>query len=212
MIRFENVRIARNHVHILQEVSFHIRSGEKIGFTGPSGSGKSTLLLALLGVFPVSDGRILFNGKVVSPATIREVRRSIAYIAQEPVLGAETVRDAILLPFTFRSNRSQKPDNGHLENLLAKVRLTGDILDRRVTNVSGGEKQRIAVARALLLGKRVFLCDEITSALDPESRDVVLDIFANPDFTMVSVSHDEKWLAACHRRLTVADGTVKEKG
>lgn len=211
MIHFEKVGISRNQVSILRNVSFDIRQGEKAGLLGPSGGGKSTLLLALLGVLPVTEGQIVFSNKVVTATSIRDIRKSVAYIAQEPVLGADTIRAAMMLPFGFRANRGQKPEAAGLREVLTRVGLTWNILDRRVIDVSGGEKQRVAVARALLIGKRVFLCDEITSALDPESRDIVLDIFRNPDFTMLSVSHDEKWLAACDRRLTVAGGTVTEE-
>ncbi|MDY6823860.1 MAG: ATP-binding cassette domain-containing protein [Thermodesulfobacteriota bacterium] len=211
MIHFEKVGVTRHRTRILGNVSFDIRPGEKAGLTGPSGSGKSTLLNALMGIFPVNEGRIIFADKVVSSDSIREIRRSVAYIAQEPMLGAETVRDSILLPYGFRVNRAQKPGETRIREMLTQVGLAGDMLDRRVINISGGEKQRVAIARALLLGKKVFLCDEITSALDAESRDIVLGIFQNPAFTMLSVSHDEKWLSACDRRLTVAGGTVTEE-
>lgn len=210
MIQFEKVAVTRDEVRILDNVSFEIRPGEKAVLTGPSGSGKSTLLLALLGAVPLSEGRIRFGDQYVSPQSIREIRKSVAYIAQEPVLGADTVRAAMLFPFGFRANRANRPDKHRIREALRRMGLTKDILDRRVNNISGGEKQRIAVARALLIGKRVFLCDEVTSALDSESRDIVLDIFANPGFTMLSVSHDQKWIAVCDRRLTVAGGTVTE--
>jgi putative ABC transport system ATP-binding protein len=74
--------------------------------------------------------------------------------------------------------------------------------------VSGGEKQRIAVARALLLGKKVFLADEITSALDEESSRVVLELFASSDYTILSVSHDPAWQARFPIRLSISGGTL----
>ncbi len=210
MIRFENVAIERGGKLLLEDISFHIEAGEKVGVKGPSGSGKSTLLLALLGAFPLSRGRIFFREKPVTPKTIREVRSAMAYIGQEPVLGAEGVREAILLPFDFKANHDLMPTEGRLREALSRVGLSPEILDSRCAVVSGGEKQRIAIARALLLARKVFLADEVTSALDPRSREAILEIFSDPAFTVFSVAHDAEWLCRCHRILAIEGGRIAE--
>ena len=154
---------------------------------------------------------MVFDGQPVQPETVRAVRRAVAFIGQEPALGAETARDALLLPFTFRANRDRKPSAEALLSALDRVRLSADILPKRCAVVSGGEKQRLAVARALLLDKTVFLADEVTSALDPESRQAVLHIFADPSFTVLSVTHDPDWLRLCNRRFAIQDSSVIEE-
>ena len=208
LIFFDQVDVFRGGTQVLRQVNLEVASGEKVGLRGPSGSGKSTILLTLLGAFSGYKGVLQFQGQDVCPETISQVRQAVAYIGQEPVLGAETVRQALLLPFDFRANSRQRPDEDRLCRTLADLGLGRDILTRRVADISGGEKQRLAVARALLLGKRVFLCDEITSALDSESRELVWQLFSAPDFTILSVSHDDKWLAGCDRVLTVKGGTI----
>ena len=111
---------------------------------------------------------------------IAEIRRCAAYIGQEPVLGAETVRDALLLPFQFKAHRASKPPEPKLVEALRLLHLPEAILNQDCSRVSGGEKQRIALARGLLLGKSLYLLDEVTSALDTESKQAVFDVFADP--------------------------------
>jgi putative ABC transport system ATP-binding protein len=186
MIRFEEVSIARGGSELLTGLSFEIHPREKVALSGPSGSGKTSILMALVGAYPVAEGTVFFDDKPVTPATVPAVRQALAFIAQEPVLGADTVRDALLLPFTFRAHRDSEPSDSAVEEALSQVRLSAGILDKRCTVVSGGEKQRVAVARALLLGKRVFLADEVTSALDAESKEAVMEVLSQPEFTVLA--------------------------
>ena len=139
---------------------------------------------------------------------ILNVRRSVAFIGQEPVLGAEKIRDSLLLPFTYRINRGKTPDRAAIAATLEKLQLKPQILDREASVVSGGEKQRIAIARAILQGKSVFLADEITSALDAESKSAVLDFFREERCTLISVSHDTMWFDICTKFIKVDSGKI----
>lgn len=112
-------------------------------------------------------------------------------------MGAESVREALLLPFQFKSHRDHKPAEARLREVLERLRLPEDILSRNSNRISGGEKQRIALARGLLLGKRLYLLDEVTSALDEESKRAVFDVFSDPSLTVLSVAHDPEWLERC---------------
>jgi putative ABC transport system ATP-binding protein len=113
------------------------------------------------------------------------------------MLGAESVRDALLLPFQFKSHREIIPTEAQLIEVLQRLQLPATILNQESSRISGGEKQRIALARGLLLGKKLYLLDEVTSALDSESKQAVLDVFSDPDLTVLSVSHDNQWLDHC---------------
>ena len=113
------------------------------------------------------------------------------------MLGAENVRAALLLPFQFKSHREHRPTEAQLVEILQRLQLTADILRQESSRISGGEKQRIALARGLLLGKKVYLLDEVTSALDAESKQAVFDVFSDPQLTVLSVAHDPEWLAHC---------------
>lgn len=208
MIAFENVCVRDGNTVLLDGVSLRVASGEKVVIGGPSGSGKSTVLLTLMGGYRPASGRVLFNGEEVTAQTINRVRTTAAYIGQEPVLGAGTVRDGLLLPFTFRANRSRLPASEQIAGVLAALGLPGEILDKNTDLLSGGEKQRIAIARGLLSGKTLFVVDEITSALDEESNRSVLEQFLRPAFTVLAVSHHPRWLAACDTQLRLEAGRI----
>jgi putative ABC transport system ATP-binding protein len=197
IISFDHIFISIHGKPILSDINLAIAAGEKAVFRGRSGSGKSTALKALLGLYPLSGGNIFFREKPLCPATVREVRACAAYIGQEPVLGADTVREALRLPFRFKAHRGHEPTESELAETLARLHLSADILDRECARVSGGEKQRIAMARALLLRKNLYLLDEVTSALDAESKQAVLEVLADPEFTVLSVAHDTDWIERC---------------
>jgi putative ABC transport system ATP-binding protein len=210
MIRFENVTVSYGDATIIKNVSFHIREGERAVFYGKSGSGKSTVLTTVVGAHVPSEGTVSFRGTIVDRHTVQEVRRSVSFIGQEPVLGAERISDALLLPYTYRSNRGKTPQRERILKILDVLHLEPDILERDAARVSGGEKQRIAIARSLLLDKCLFLLDEVTSALDVESKRAVLDLFSCEEYTIISVSHDPDWFDICSRFIRIADGEIAE--
>jgi UDP-glucose/iron transport system ATP-binding protein len=211
MIIFDNVTIRAGGKRILDGVSFRVRAGEKVVFCGESGSGKSTILLTLLGACVPSEGRVVYHDEPISSETIQRVRRDTAYVPQEPVLGAERVREAIWLPYTYKAHCEAAPSEEDVHKLLTSFRLKADILDQECASLSGGEKQRLAIVRAILLNKTVFVADEVTSALDPESRKMVVDYLLGSPHTVVSVSHDPDWIAGCGRCFDVAAGRVREE-
>ncbi len=208
MILFKNVVVAFGPDAVLRDITFWVETGEKAVILGPSGSGKSTVLLTAAGARVPQSGAVFFNGVRLTPASVAEVRQSLAFIMQEPVLGAERTREALLLPFTFHANRGRAPTPEKIMHMLSRIRLEPSILDKPVAVLSGGEKQRIAIARALLMRKNVFLLDEITSALDVESRIAIAELFANPEFTILSVSHDPQWQSVCTKRIRLEAGAV----
>lgn len=165
--------------------------------SGKSGSGKSSVLRTLLGLHPLTLGTIYFQEKPLTPTSVQTIRSCTAYIGQEPILGAESVREALLLPFQFKTHRDHRPTQAQLIEVLQRLRLPEDILNRDSSRISGGEKQRIALARGLLLGKKLYLLDEVTSALDAESKQAVFDVFSDPHLTVLSVAHDPEWLERC---------------
>jgi putative ABC transport system ATP-binding protein len=208
MVRFEKVTVEYDGEAIIKDVSFHVHRNEKVVFYGKSGSGKSTILTTTVGAHVPTGGKVYFNGEPVNPKNILQVRRAVAFIGQEPVLGAEKIRDSLLLPFTYRDNRGKVPPDDKIAQILRELHLKEDILSKDASVVSGGEKQRIAVARALLQEKRIFLLDEVTSALDPESKHAVLELFGKEGYTIISVSHDPDWFEICSAFIKVENGRV----
>ena len=211
LIQFDHVGVSVRDKAILIDISFDLNAGDKAVFRGKSGAGKSTVLKTLLGLYPLTSGTVHFQGKPLDKSVIAEIRRCAAYIGQEPVLGAETVREALLLPFQFKAHSGSKPSESTLIEALQTLHLPEALLSQDCSRVSGGEKQRIALARGLLLGKSLYLLDEVTSALDAESKQAVFDVFADPKLTVLSVSHDPDWVSLCGRVFDVEAGLMTEE-
>jgi putative ABC transport system ATP-binding protein len=210
MIAFDAVTVRTGTTTLLADVTFTVAEGEKAVIGGPTGSGKSTVLLTLLGAHRPAHGTIRVDDMVLSTETVAAIRGRVAFIAQEPVLGSGAVRDALLLPFTFKANRHIRPADEQVRAVLDKLRLPETILDRDIAVVSGGEKQRIAIARALLMGKKIFVVDEITSALDEESNRVVLELFLASGFTVLAVAHHPLWQRRFDKLIVLRDGRVAD--
>ncbi len=210
MIIFDHVSIIIADRQLLLDTSLTLSAGEKVVLCGKSGSGKSTLLKALVGGQRLSSGAISINGNRVSPEHIGAIRSQLAYIPQEPLLAHKSVHDDLLLPFTFKAHQENRPTEQDIHSVLARLHLASAILERNSATLSGGEKQRLVIARAILLGKKIFLADEITSALDPESKEAVMAFLLDSEHTVVSISHDPDWIDRCDRVFTLADGKLEE--
>jgi putative ABC transport system ATP-binding protein len=210
MIAFKDITVQIHRQTLLKGASLRIAPGEKVVIRGPSGCGKSSLLKSAVGALPIADGSISVDGIDLSSETVSLIRNRISFIGQEPVLGAGTVLDALLLPFTYKAHRDNIPTDERIFQLLERLHLPKAILEKPCERISGGEKQRIAIIRALLLDKTIFLADEVTSALDPESRTAVMGELFQAGITLLSVSHDPEWIAACDRTIRVSSAQLQE--
>ena len=208
MIQLKDITFQSGTQTILHATTLLLRAGEKVVLKGPSGCGKSSLLKIMAGAIKPNDGAVHFNGTPLGAATIQDVRGAIAYIGQEPVCGAETVREALLLPFHYKAHLKNRPAEKTLVETLDRLHLPAAMLDKPCARISGGEKQRVAIARAFLLKKQIFVTDEITSALDPTSKAAVIEQLFRPEHTIISASHDPDWLNACERTLEMSAGTI----
>ena len=212
MIQLNQLTLKAEKQLLLRNVSFVLQRGEKAVLQGPSGCGKSSLLKSLVGLFPIKTGEVRVDGIELHPSTVADIRGRVAFVGQEPELLEEGVLDALLLPFSFRAHRHLKrPTRSEILRLLDRLRLPEELLTRTTDQLSGGEKQRLVILRALLLKKELFLLDELTSALDPESREAVIETLLTPSFSVLSISHDAAWIASCGRTLLFKDQTLYEE-
>ena len=155
---------------ILKDISFKIQKGDFLTIKGPSGSGKSTLLKLLAAIMNPSTGEIIYKGKPLSEYEITDYRKEVSYTFQNAALFGTTVADNLMFPYEIRN---EPFDRDRAIALLDKVMLSEQYLDQKITELSGGEKQRVALIRNVLFTPEVLLLDEVTSALDAENRKVI---------------------------------------
>jgi len=202
---------------LLQPTQFALHAGDRVAITGPSGSGKSVFLRALALLDPLDAGCIRWHGASVARAAIPRYRRSVAYIRQRPALIDGTVEDNLRYPFELRAYRDVRFERGHAASLAAQAGRGSDFLDKRASELSGGEAQITALIRVLQLAPEVLLLDEPTASLDPESSRAIEELVrawfdAAPDArASIWVSHDPAQAARMsERHLTMRAGTLDE--
>ncbi len=157
---------------ILGDVTVDIERGGALTLVGPSGSGKSSLLRCLNRLEEPTGGIVRFDGRAITDWDPRELRRRAALVLQTPVMFEGTVRDNLSIR---AAGVSLDLSESRLRETLAEVGLDGGLLDREAATLSGGEKQRVTIARALLREPQALLLDEPTSALDPPNATLVVE-------------------------------------
>lgn len=193
-IQMENISVSFKGQSVFRDFSMHFPSGSKTLMTGPSGSGKSTILRLILGFHAPDRGQIRIDGQEVNDTTIWKLRRHTAYVGQELNIDTGKVRPFFQNIFQIKSNSHLVYDEEAIRGLLIRFRLKPDTLDKSWSELSGGEKQRIAITAALMQKRMVFLLDEVSASLDRElKREVAAYFMGNPDWTVIVVSHYSVW-------------------
>jgi ABC-type multidrug transport system ATPase subunit len=173
-------------------LTLRVERGQRVRIAGPSGCGKTTLLKTFMGFVPAASGTIRIEGVELNDASVWTLRHKLAYLAQEPDLGAGLVLPRFREPFAYRRNADVRFDADRLGQWLDFFYLPDAILHKELKSLSGGEKQRLALILAILLGRTIFLLDEPVSAMDAAGRKRFLQVFQeHPDWTAVFISHDE---------------------
>ncbi len=219
-VSLQNVRFrypARPESLVLDDLSFDVRSGEKLAIVGPSGAGKSTIFHLLLRFYDPCSGAVKFDGVSLTAVDPQALRRHIALVPQEVVIFAASVRENI------RFGRPAATD-AQVE-VAAELALAGEFIARlpqkfdtelgeRGVTLSGGQRQRIAIARAILREAPLLLLDEATSSLDAESETLVktaLDRLMEHRTTLV-IAHRLGTVLSCNRILVMEAGRIVEQG
>ena len=178
---------------------------------GRSGTGKTTFLKAL-SYLASFTGSIRLGGLSLEDLKPQEVRTRIQYLHQEPWLFEGTVRENLAVAASFKQNHKLKPDETVIMEHLAGLDLEPDILDQEARKLSGGEKQRVALIRSLLLEPEFLLLDEPTSAMDVSSEEIFLAYLRNLAWQpgIIIVSHSIQLISTADRVLLLADQTLAE--
>jgi putative ABC transport system ATP-binding protein len=225
-LTFEVGRDTQAPRRIIDDVSFRVAAGGVFTVLGPSGSGKSTLLRCLDRLVEPSAGRVLLDGRDASELPVQELRRRVGMVFQTAALFDGSVLDNVLYGPRLRDDRAGRAEraagdtgaaHAQAEGLLRRVGLPAAFCDKPVTELSGGEAQRVSLARALANEPEVLLLDEPTAALDPTAsqliEDLLLQLAADTDLTFVFVTHN---LAQARRigdhGLLLVGGRVVDQG
>ena len=202
-------------LRILSNISFKLEPGSAISIMGPSGSGKSTLLYILGALEPPSSGLVSLDS--LNPFSLRPKElaafrnRQLGFIFQDHCLLPQcSVIENVLTP-TLVAERNGDV-TARARDLLKRVGL-GERIDHRPAQLSGGEKQRTALARALIMKPRLLLCDEPTGNLDRKSADVVAELLlgvVDSDTSLIVVTHSPELASRCPRTLELRDGCLQE--
>lgn len=208
-ITLDQVTVSRGPARLLDGICCHIAAGRCTAIVGPSGAGKSTLLRLLNRLAEPTTGRVLLDGVPVTELDVLALRRRVSLVAQRPVLLTDRVADEI---------RVARPDlpTDQTVALLDRVGLPAEFARRRTGELSGGEAQRLCLARALAIEPDVLLLDEPTSALDGFTASLIgqaATAHAAAGGTVVLVSHDLTVVRhIAHDVLVLADGRLVAAG
>ncbi len=189
-------RDPRTGTTLLAATDFTLAAGDRLAVTGPSGAGKSVFLRALALLDPVDAGRIAWHGRPVERKEIPRYRRNVAYVRQRPAVLDGTVEDNLRYPFSLRAYQGLHFDRARAAWLAAHAGRAGDFLDKRASELSGGEAQITALIRVLQLEPEVLLLDEPTASLDQQSAQAIEALVADwfdtrpAERASIWISHD----------------------
>ncbi|MFN4003524.1 MAG: ABCB family ABC transporter ATP-binding protein/permease [Hylemonella sp.] len=217
-VRFEHVRFAYDPARpILHDVSFEIPAGKTVAVVGPSGAGKSTLARLLYRFYDVSGGRIEIAGQDIRDVTQESLRRAIGIVPQDTVLFNDTVEYNIAYgrPGASRAEVEEAARAAHIHDFIQSTPRGYDTLvGERGLKLSGGEKQRVAIARTLLKNPPILIFDEATSALDSANERAIqaeLKSVAQGKTTLV-IAHRLSTVVDAHEILVMEGGRIVERG
>ena len=217
-IAFNNVSFSYNASRpILNNISFKVKAGSKVAIVGASGAGKSSLARLLYRFYDVTSGSITIDNQAISAVTLDSLRKAIAIVPQDTVLFNTTIRENIAYgrPSASDSDIDKAIEMAHLKDFINTL-ADGDKtrVGERGLKVSGGEKQRIAIARAILKQSPILIFDEATSALDSQAEQAILKAMHEvaSEHTSIVIAHRLSTITDAHTIIVLKSGQIVEQG
>lgn len=190
MMRLQDVELIKKEQVILDKVSFSVEKGDRTAIMGPSGAGKSSLLRIMNLLNSPTRGTSWYQGKNLEDLDPTVLRREVGYVLQKPYLFGNDVRDNLVYPYQLLN---QQPDFAEIVRYLDRVKLAGSVMDKKNHELSGGEQQRVALVRSLLIKPRMLLLDEVTAALDESNTYLVEQLLIDEqqvrELTILFITH-----------------------
>lgn len=208
LLTYENVCVQRQNQEILHKISFAAEAGDIIGITAPSGAGKTTLLRLASYLDLPSEGKIYYQGKELAAYEPTQLRQQVGYVLQKPYLFGRTVLDNLEYPYALRGVAASFDE---ISGYLRKADLPLSILEQAKEQLSGGEQQRIAMIRSLLVKPQVLLLDEVCASLDEKAtlliEQLLLEEHRTRQLTLIFVTHSQAQLQRLAQKIfALADG------
>jgi len=206
-------------VKAINEIDFTVKVGETIAFAGPSGSGKTTLMKLLVGLYRPQTGKILYNGLDENEIDFEDLRNQIGFVTQDTQLFSGTIKENLMFvnPAATDEDLHDVLNKASCQNLLVRAEKGLDtMIGEGGLKLSGGEKQRLSIARALLRKPRLLIFDEATSSLDSlteeEITETIRDISAQKNQITILIAHRLSTIMHADRIYVLEKGDVVETG
>jgi ATP-binding cassette subfamily B protein len=216
-IEFRNVHFSYGKEEVLKGVNFSINEKDTVAIVGKSGSGKTTIINLLNKTYTKNTGKILIDGNEINTLDKYSLRKNIAVIPQDPYLFNVTINENLKMVNT-ESNQKQIENVCKIceihDYIMSLPKKYNTLIGEGGVNLSGGEKQRLAIARALLMKTNIILFDEATSALDNETQAKIQQAINNisSEYTMLIIAHRLSTIKDCNKILVIDGGKVVGSG
>lgn len=216
-IKLDEISFGYNNEFILNKVKLNLNFGEKIGILGKSGAGKTSLINLICGFLKPSQGKILIDEKILNEENNLSWQKKISLVEQNVYLFNNTIKNNIIL-----NNDDDKIDYNLLNQSIKKAQLSSfiekqengieTVINQNSSNISGGERQRIGLARALYKNSPVIILDEPTSSLDRDNSKSIMEVLKSiKNKTIIIISHDEDALNICDKKYLLENKMLKER-
>lgn len=215
-VSFAYSRGTNNELEIIKNVSLEVFEGQWISIVGPNGSGKSTLSKLMNGLLRANQGSIVVNELELVPENLREIRRQIGSIFQNPdnqFIGNTVLEDMV---FGLENNcLTRKEMDERVKHFADKLNIN-ELLHRHPSELSGGQKQRAAIAAVLAMEPKIVIFDEATSMLDEGAKQSIIELMqemhASGQYTLISITHDMDEIIASDRVIAMKEGAIIADG
>lgn len=213
-IRFENVSYSIDGRQILDNISLSISTGQQVGITGPSGSGKSTFIRLISGVILPSSGSVLIDDLPLQDLNLKTLRSSIGVVTQVSIIPSTSIKDFLAPSFSYSDEEVWEALSiaciaDEIMNMPMRLQT---ILSEGATNISGGQRQRLLIAKAMIKRPRILLLDEATSALPEDTQSQIVANIQLQNVTSLSIAHRLDTIRSCDQIHYFTQGRILESG